>query len=161
MGQTNQIGNLLVEAGIISVRTLERVLHARKGNGKRVGPLLKEAGMVTEEEVVEELARQCSLKKIRNFAGQEFPRELLDLVPAELAKKKLIFPLKRNQGMLAISVFNPFDHATFKQLEETTGLRIYLALATREDILTAIDTHYLQGKVTDRSRTRWKARTAI
>jgi len=144
MGQNNPIGNLLVEAGIISVRTLERVLHVQKGSGKCLGTLLNEMGIVTEEEVVEALARQCSLKTIQHFAEQDFPRELLELMPAELALGKLIFPLKRNKGMLAIAVLDPFDHATFKQLEETTGLRLYLALASRDEILSAIRTHYLQ-----------------
>jgi CheY-like chemotaxis protein len=145
MEQIIPIGSLLVEAGVISVETLERVLYVQNGSGKRLGTLLNEMGIVTEEEVVEALARQCSLKTIRHFAEQDFPRELLELVSADLALDKLIFPLKRNQGMLAIAVLDPFDHDTFKQLEKTTGLRIYLAIASRDDILAAIRTHYLQG----------------
>src|SRR6266567_3747335 len=100
MASRIQIGNLLVEAGIISVKTLERALQLQKGSGKRLGMLLREMGIVTEEEVLEALARQCNLRTVRNFAGHDFPKALLDLVPARLALEKLIFPLKQHERML-------------------------------------------------------------
>ncbi|HEX8960445.1 MAG TPA: response regulator [Geobacteraceae bacterium] len=146
MASKVQIGNLLVEAGIISVKTLERALQVQHGSGKRLGTLLRDMGIVTEEEVVAALARQCQLRTVRNFADQNFPKELLDLIPARLALEKLIFPLKRHQGMLAIATLDPFDRATFDDLAEMTGMRIYLALATRDDIVAAIRRHYLVGR---------------
>jgi CheY-like chemotaxis protein len=142
----NQIGNLLVNAGIISVTTLERALNSQKRTGKRLGSLLSEMGIVTENEVLEALSRQCQIKVIRNFAQQQFPKELLDLIPARLALEKLIFPLKENHGMLAIATLDPFDRATFDLLAEKTGMKIYLALATRNDIFAAIQKHYAIGR---------------
>lgn len=142
-----KIGDLLVEAGIISVKTLERALELQKGcSGKRLGTLLREMGIVTEEEVLEALARQCRLRTVRNIAGNIFPKALLDLVPVRLALEKLVFPLKQHQGMLAIATLDPFDHATFDYLAEKTGMKIYLALATRDEIVAAIRRHYLVGK---------------
>jgi CheY-like chemotaxis protein len=146
MESRKRIGNLLVEAGIISVKTLERALEMQKGSGKRLGALLRDMGIVTEEEVVEALASQYNLKTIRNFADHPFPKELLDLVTAQMALEKLIFPLKEHDGTLAIAILDPFDRETFAQLAQKTGMRIYLALSTREDIITAIERHYLAGE---------------
>jgi len=142
MTTRKQIGNLLVEAGIISPTTLERSLAIQKGSGKRLGALLRDMGIVTEEEVMEALARQCRLRTVRNFAAVNFPRQLLDLVPASLALEKLIFPLKQQQGMLAIATLDPFDRETFDQLAVSTGMQIHLALATKGDIVDAIRKHY-------------------
>lgn len=144
--EKNPIGNLLVNAGIISVTTLERALNAQKRTGKRLGSLLSEMGIVTENEVLEALSQQCQLRVIRNFAQQQFPKELLDLIPARLALEKLIFPLKENHGMLAIATLDPFDRATFDLLAEKTGMKIHLALATRNDIFAAIQKHYAVGR---------------
>jgi CheY-like chemotaxis protein len=141
-----QIGNLLVEAGIISVKTLQRALTMQKGSGKRLGALLKELGIVTEEEVVKSLAKQCNLRIVRDFAGHSFSKELLDLVPSQMALEKLIFPLKRYEEILAVAVLDPFDNASINSLAEKTGLRIYPVLATRDDIFSAIKKHYLNGK---------------
>ena len=146
MESKKRIGNLLVEAGIISVKTLERALEIQKGSGKRLGALLREMGIVTEEEVVEALASQCKLKTVRNFADHPFPMDLLDLVTAQMALENMIFPLKRHDGTLAIAILDPFDHKTFAQLAQKTGMRIYLALSTREDIIAAIEKHYLNGE---------------
>ena len=141
-----QIGNLLVEAGIISVKTLERTLEVQKRSGKRLGAVLRDMGIVTEEEVLEALARQCNLRTVRNFADQNFPKELLELVPARVALEKLIFPLKHHQQMLAVATLDPFDQTTFDFLAEQTGMEIYLALATRDEIVAAIKKHYPIGR---------------
>jgi CheY-like chemotaxis protein len=141
-----QIGNLLVEAGIISVRTLERSLEAQKVSGTRLGTLLREMGIVTEEEVLEALARQCKLRIVRKFAHQSFPRDLLDHIPAKLALEKVIFPLKAYGDMLAVAILDPFDRDTFEHLARQTGLKIHPVLATRNDIMAAIRKHYPVGR---------------
>jgi CheY-like chemotaxis protein len=141
-----QIGNLLVEAGIISLKTLERSLEAQKGSGKRLGSLLREMGIVTEEEVLLALARQCNLRVIKSFAQQTFDKELLDLVPARLALEKLLFPLKAYRKMLAVATLDPFDRDTFELLEQRTGMEIHPVLATRENLIAAIRRHYPVGR---------------
>jgi CheY-like chemotaxis protein len=142
MASKIQIGNLLVEAGIISPKTLERSLELQKGSGKRLGSLLREMGLITEEEVLEALSRQCNLRTVTHFADNTFSKELLDLVPVSLALEKMIFPLKHYRDMLAIATLDPFDQETFQFLAEKTGMKIHLALATRSDIFAAIRKHY-------------------
>ena len=147
MATKHQLGNLLVEAGIITMKTLERALLMQQGSGKRLGLLLRELGVVTEDEIVEALARQCSLRVARNFADHAFPKELLDLVPSQLALERMIFPLKHFQDMLALAMTDPFDHATIKQLEVSSGLKVYPAIAAERDVFAAIQKHYLRKKV--------------
>jgi CheY-like chemotaxis protein len=142
-----RIGDLLVEAGIITVKTLERALAMQKGSGKRLGALLKEMGIVTEEEVIEALARQCNLKTVSNFAQRPYSRELLDLIPRQTAMEKLIFPLKRYHRILSVAILDPFDSDTIGALLGKTGMRIYPVLATRDDICAAIRKHYGKGNL--------------
>jgi CheY-like chemotaxis protein len=142
METSKRIGKLLVDAGIISVTTLERTLEMQKESGMRLGALLTEMGIVTDEEVIDALCQQCNLKKVRNIADQTFPKELLDLVPAQMALKNMIFPLKKNERMLAIATIDPFDQETFDQLAEITGMMVFTALATRMDIIAAVEKHY-------------------
>ena len=152
MATRNQIGNLLVGAGIISVKTLERALELQRGSGKRLGKLLRDMGIVTEQEVIEALARQCDLRIVRNFADQPFPKELLDLIPAQMSLEKMIFPLKQHDRVLALATLDPFDSETFTDLSRKTGMKIYLALATSEDIIAAIRKHYLKGEKLENGR---------
>lgn len=142
MAQNDRIGDLLVEAGIITVKTLVRALEMQQGSDKRLGVLLMELKIVTEVEVMEALARQCGLKIVRNFADRVFPGGLLKLVPRGMAVEKIIFPLNTYRETLAIATLDPFDHETFSLVAEKTGLNIHRRLATRDDILDAIRNHY-------------------
>lgn len=146
MTDKKQLGNILVEAGIITVKTLERALERQKGSGKRLGVVLEEMGVTTEEELIDALAKQFGFKTIANFAPHTFLWEVLGLVPEDLAVQKLIFPLKQKEGMLALAITDPFDNDTFDLLNKKTGLKIIPFLATRKDIIAAINKHYLGGK---------------
>ncbi|HLO24797.1 MAG TPA: response regulator, partial [Geobacteraceae bacterium] len=150
MTSQTPIGSFLVEEGIISAKTLERVLDAQKKSDKRLGTLLHELGIVTEDEIIEALGRQCRLRTIRRFADQTYARELLDLVPGELALQKQVFPLKQNDGVLAVAMCDPFDHATVEELANLTGMKIHLALATREELSAAVRKHYGGGRLRKR-----------
>jgi CheY-like chemotaxis protein len=142
MAQNNRIGDLLVEAGIISVKTLVRALDMQRESDKRLGLLLMELKIVTEVEVLEALARQSGLKIVRNFAVRTFPGGLFKHVARPMAMERMIFPLDENRDTLTIATLDPFDHETFSLLAEKTGLNIHRRLAIRDDILDAIHTHY-------------------
>ncbi|HEX2768522.1 MAG TPA: hypothetical protein VHN12_04505, partial [Geobacteraceae bacterium] len=73
-----------------------------------LGALLRGLGIVTDEEVVESLAKQCNLRIARNFAVHTFSKEMLDLVPSQMALEKLNFPLKRHEGILTVAILDPF-----------------------------------------------------
>ncbi|KAF0216266.1 MAG: response regulator GspIIEN [Geobacteraceae bacterium] len=146
MSDRKQLGDLLVEAGIITVKTLERALARQKGSGKRLGTILEEMGVITEEELVEALAKQFNFKTVMNIVSYPFSRELLDVIPEDLAVEKLIFPLQHKERMLAVAVTDPFDTETLDYLAKQKDLKIIPVLATRKDILAAIEKHYLHGK---------------
>lgn len=152
MEQKRKLGSLLVEKEIISTRTLERALERQKGSGKRLGMVLEEMGVITEEELIDALARQFGFKTAKGFAGYSFPPDLLDHLHVDMAVQKLVFPLKVHGEMLAIAVTDPFDLDTFNFLEKKIGMKVMPVLATRHEIMAAITNHYLRGKSPDTGR---------
>jgi len=140
------VGELLVEAGIITVKTLERALKRQQGTGKRLGIIFEEMGVITQDELMQALARQFDYKTVTGIATHSFPRNLLDLVPEDLAVQKLVFPLKKQGGVLALAINDPFDVDTLDFLAKKTSLKIVPVLATRNDILEAVKHHYLKGE---------------
>jgi hypothetical protein len=81
-----------VDSGIISGKTLERALKILKASGKRLGELLRERGIVTDEEIVEALAGQLNLRTATNFANHPFSKDLLDLFLPGWHWRKRSFP---------------------------------------------------------------------
>jgi CheY-like chemotaxis protein len=146
MAARKQFGNILVEAGVITVKTLERALERQQGSGKRLGAILEEMGVINEQELIEALAQQFGFRTVANFAPHTFLWDILGLVPEDLAVRKLIFPLKQKDGMLAVATTDPFDNDTIDFLAKKTGLKIVPVLAIRKDIMDAISKHYLGGR---------------
>lgn len=137
------LGELLVESGIITVKTLERALTRQQGTGKRLGIVLDEMGVITQQELIEALAQQFGFETVQGIASLDFPDQLLQLIPEEIALRKLVFPLRREDGVLALAVTDPFDTDTIAFLEKQNATTIVPVLATREDILDAVNLHYL------------------
>ncbi|MBI5483486.1 MAG: response regulator [Deltaproteobacteria bacterium] len=139
------LGDILVEAEIISRKTLERALERQKLEKKRLGVILEEMGVITDEELIEALSKQFNFKTLKNFVGHGYSQELLELLPSDFAMKKLVFPLKAKDSMLAVAISDPFDLETMEMLSRITGLQIIPVLATRKEILDAISVHYLKS----------------
>lgn len=146
MSDRKQLGNILVQAGIITVKTLERALDRQKGSGRRLGTVLEEMGVITEEELIKALAAQFGFRTVTAFASHPFNWDILSLVPENMAVQKFIFPLKKQDGMLALAVTDPFDQETIDFLSQKTGMKVIPVLATRNEISDAISRHYLGGK---------------
>jgi CheY-like chemotaxis protein len=145
------LGELLVESGIITVKTLERALVRQQGSGKRLGTVLDEMGVMSQEELIEALAQQFGFETVRDTSSRDISDALLELIPKEIALQKLVFPLRRQDGKLSLAITDPFDTDTIEFLEQKTSLRIVPVLATRDDILEAVRQHYLQGEGADNS----------
>ena len=148
MAAKRQLGDLLVEAGIISKVTLERALARQKDSKKKLGATLEEMGVITEEEIADALAKQFGFKTVKGIAGHTFSKELLDLVPEDIAVSKPVFPLKRGDNMLALAITDPFDTDTLEFIAKKTGMKVIPVLSTREDILAAVKKNYLAASAT-------------
>ena len=81
-----QLGDILVESGLITKKTLERALERARAGGRRLGQALEEMGVITEAELMEALIRQNS-----PFAEVGHKKQLGDiLVEAKLITEKTL-----------------------------------------------------------------------
>jgi len=139
------LGQMLIESGIITVKTLERALARQKGCGKKLGMVLEEMGVINPDELVEALAQQFGMETVKGLAARSFPKHLLELIPGEIAISKLVFPIERQEGVLALAVSDPLDSETLEFLEKNCEMKIVQLLAAPEEILSAVKQHYLRG----------------
>src|ERR1039457_175701 len=93
--ERKKIGEIFVDDGTISRKTLQRALERGEKEHKKVGFVLEEMGVVTGEEIADGLSRQFGYRRIAAIAEHSYPRELLDLVTVETAIRYLMFPLRK------------------------------------------------------------------
>ncbi|WP_136524904.1 response regulator [Geomonas ferrireducens] len=136
------LGQLLVRSGIITVKTLERALARQATCGKRLGGVLLEMGVLTEDELLEALGQQYGLDTVpRLFTGQ-LPAELLALVPADLAITRPLLPLRLENGALFVAVSDPLDGETVALLERHGSVRVTQLLCRPGELAAAVKQQY-------------------
>ncbi len=143
MSSRKRIGEIFVERGLITEKTLQRALDRAKRQKKRIGLILEEIEVITRDELVRALAEQYGCKVVSNFAHYNFPRELLSVIPEDVALQNLLFPLKVEGGRIAVAMADPTDTGAVKDVVAGRGLEVVPFIATRQDILNAIKRHYL------------------
>jgi type IV pilus assembly protein PilB len=145
-----RLGDLLVEAQIITREQLGDVLALQKRDGRRIGTLLVEAGLVSETQVTQILSQQLSVPWVSLY-HIEFSRQLLNLVTQELAERYCLVPIfvRRVRGLgqtLYVAMDDPSDEKAQGEVGQFSGLPVRAMIAPPTDIRSAIRAYYGAGK---------------
>lgn len=146
MTQRVRLGELLVEARIITREQLGEVLAKQRSDPRRLGMLLVEAGLVTETQVTQILSQQLSIPWVSLY-HIDFSRKLLNLVPRELAERACLVPIfvRRIRGLgqtLYVAMDDPSDEAAQAAVAEYSGLPVRAMIAPPSEIRAAIRAYY-------------------
>ncbi len=144
-----RLGELLVEARIITREQLSEILALQATDGRRLGTLLVETGKVTETQVTQVLSQQLSVPWVSLY-HIDFSGQLLNLVPRELAERHCLIPIfvRRTRGVgesLYVAMDDPTDAAARSLVEQYAGLSVRPMIAPPSDIRSAIRAYYGDG----------------
>jgi type IV pilus assembly protein PilB len=149
MGGTlaKRIGELLVEAAVLSQSQLEQALFAQRKDGRKLGHLLIELGLVSEIQLTQTLSRQLSVPWVSLY-HVDFSRSLLNLVTREVAEKYSLVPIFvrriRKQGeTLYVAMDDPTNDSAIDEVSRTASLPVKPMIACPSDIRAAIRVYYL------------------
>ncbi len=145
-----RLGELLVEAQIITRQQLEEALGLQKSDGRRIGTLLVEAGLVSETQVTQILSQQLSVPWVSLY-HIDFSRQLLNLVSEELAERYCLVPIfvRKVRGLgqtLYVAMDDPSDERAQTEVSQFSGLPVRAMIAPPTDIRSAIRAYYSAGK---------------
>lgn len=136
-----QLGNALVNNGVLSKDQLEQALNIQKRTGKLLGTVLVEEGFVTREDIGRVLAEQYNLDFV---ALDEAPseREALDLVPEHMAKQKAFIPWKVEGDRLSVLISGPQSPERLKDVGVLLGVRINPKMTAVENLEDEVQRRY-------------------
>lgn len=141
-----RLGDLLVEAQIITREQLDEVLALQRQDGRRLGTLLVECGLVSETQVTQILSQQLSVPWVSLY-HIDFSRQLLNLVPRDVAERYCLVPIfvRRVRGLgdaLYVAMDDPSDEAAQRDVQQYSGLNVRAMIAPPSDIRSAIRVYY-------------------
>ena len=141
MAQTRKrLGDLLVEAGLITEDQLQVALK-EKSQSQKLGDVLLQKGYITEQQLIEVLEFQLGIPHVSLYR-YPFDSNIFSLITEDTAKRNLMIPLKKEGEKLYVAMADPMDFYAIDDLRLATGFQIEPAIATKDDILRAIAKHY-------------------
>ncbi|WP_138495660.1 type II secretion system ATPase GspE [Paenibacillus pinistramenti] len=136
-----RLGDLLVENGIISQDQLEEALTEQRKTKRKLGDLLISQGYVTEQQLIEVLEFQLGIPHVSLFKYQIDPA-ITQIIPESMAKRYQVLPFMKEGGKLMVAMADPLDYFAIEDLRMTTGFRIEPAISSRDELTRAIARHY-------------------
>lgn len=134
---TPRLGELLVQAGKLSQRDLDRALAAQQEVSSLLGHVLVSLGLVSELDVVHTLSNQLKLPFIGGDDFPAVPPDVEGLLPEFLIANH-IYPLRVLDDQLDVVMTAPQDAFVVKALRLATGLKIRLHIGIQGDIEKAL-----------------------
>ncbi len=148
-----QLGEILVEADIITQAQLDEAIRLQAADPKRrLGAIVVEQGYTTEEAVGATLAAQLRTRFVDNLEREMTP-DAMRMVPQNVAVKHRCVPLVFEGGTLTVAMANPLDLIALEDLQHATGAYIEAAVATNSAIDRVLAKYYSGKTVTSRNAT--------
>ena len=143
--QKKRIGDLLVDAGVITQEKLEAALELQKERKQKHCIILIEEGYVTEQQIAYTLHKQMGYD-IVELGKYNISTDILKLVPdVALLKRANAIPFEFDpfdSQYLRVAMSDPLDIFAIDDIQMVTGMQVSPVIATQSDIMSAIDKYY-------------------
>lgn len=141
-----RLGDLLVDAGVITQDQLMEALRVQKTEKKdvRLGEVLIDLGFTNEKQIMEALRDQLRISSV-DLSGIRIPEDVTKLMGEAVLRKYNLIPFafsEKNPNLLKVAMSDPLDIRAMDDISIITGLQIERYVAIPSDIAAAIDRYY-------------------
>ncbi|ADL42971.1 type II secretion system protein E [Caldicellulosiruptor obsidiansis OB47] len=140
--ERKRIGDVLVEAKIITPQQLEEALKIQKQTNKKLGEILVEKGYITEDELIEILEFQLGIPHIKLDVYPIDPKAV-ETISESIARRHTVLPVSfAEDGSLIVAMADPLNIFAMEDIEIYSGRRVRPRIAKASDIKRAIERFY-------------------
>lgn len=140
-GSRRRIGELLIEEGLVTQDQLDKALELQRDKGGKTVENLIALKYIDAHTFLTFLSRQPGVASI-DLMNYTIPRDLIELVPVAFALRHEVVPLDKMGRDLTVGMACPLDAASIGELERITGLRIRPLLVSMNDVRVALKRYY-------------------
>ena len=136
-----RLGDVMVAQKVITAAQLSQALEQQKRTGRRLGRILVEGAMCSEEQIAEAVARQLGIPHV-NLKFHHLDNELVRRLPESLARRFRAILLEDRQGSYLLGMADPSDLFAQDELQRALKRPVEAAAVSEEQLLQAIDRIY-------------------
>lgn len=141
-GRRRRMGEMLIEANVLTEAQLERALSIQQEQPqRRLGSILIELGYTEGDIIAQVLASQAKVPFVRLDRDEPVPAAV-KLVSERLASHHVCIPLRLEEDRLILAMANPMDLIAIQDIEHATGRGVDPVAASSDGIAQAIKAYY-------------------
>ncbi|MDP2929261.1 MAG: hypothetical protein Q8O01_04270 [Candidatus Omnitrophota bacterium] len=138
---TKQLGELLLDKGVINQTQLDRALKIQKDKGGLIGQIFVMLGYAKEEEIAQVLTVQYGFPYLP-LESYEISADMIKLIPENVAKQYNLIAIDKIGNLLTVSMSNPLNAQAVEDIETLSGSKVQVFISTMTDIANAIKKYY-------------------
>ena len=145
--ETDLIGQLLIQKGLITVEVLERALAQQEHSQERLGDILIKLGLISDDDFYRILSQQSGVEYVK-IKDIKIDPLIIEKIPAKFACHYELIPIDITDNTITVAMANPLDIHTIDDIRLLLKKDIKAVLASRKEILEAIKRYYGVGAET-------------
>jgi type IV pilus assembly protein PilB len=136
-----QLGDILLENGLVTATQLATAYEEHQRSGRSLGRVLVEQGVLTEGQLVAALATQIGLRFV-DLSDFSVDGSAVLRVPNAVCRRYTVLPVGYEDGKLLVAMADPANVFAIDDIRSLTGMDVKPAVATRADVLSAINRYH-------------------
>lgn len=137
MGSRKRLGDLLQEKGLLTEEELNAALKLQRESGEKLGDALVKLGLIQPEQMADVLSEHLGIPRVDPNRCY-IPSELVNMVPDDLLNGNQILPIELENNLMTVAMTDPLNILIIDELQQATGFNIKPVIATSEEIMTAL-----------------------
>lgn len=136
-----RLGDVLIDAGLITEEQLDLALSLQKGTNRRLGEVLIAEGVITEAQLIEALQMQLGIEFI-DLSQYDIDPEMSCVLSKNVARTYNVVPIKVTPEEIYLAMSDPLNFLAIEAVRTASRKRVVPMVATTEAVQRAVMTLY-------------------
>jgi type IV pilus assembly protein PilB len=136
-----QLTDILLNDGLVSETQLTAAYDEHQRDGRSLGRVLVDQGVLSESQLVAALAQQVGLPFV-DLSEYSVDGSAIGRVPGGVCRRHVALPIAYEDGRLLVAMADPGNVFALDDFRSITGMDVRPVVATKGDVLSAIDRFY-------------------
>lgn len=146
--ERKRLGDLLTEAEVITEDQLEEALEGQSQSGLKLGQYMIRSGLLKESQLIDTLSQQLMIDKYSPDSYQ-FEEGIDTLISESLAQQHRLVPISKRGHLLVVCMTDPMDINALDTVEIATNLEVEPVICTENDFDMLFSSIYGRGMLPD------------
>ncbi|GLO59758.1 MSHA biogenesis protein MshE [Vibrio sp. MACH09] len=141
-----RLGDLLIEENIVTEQQVDQALSAQKQTGRKLGDTLIQLGFISEKQMLEFLSQQLSLPLI-DLSRADIDIDAVQLLPEVHARRIRALVIGQSANNLRVAMSDPADLSAQESLfGQLAQYQIEFVIASDKQLVDGFDRYYRRTK---------------